>query len=371
MIIVNHYSRSIFIGCIISLSFITSSSYALYTYPETPNKWNANNTAEEIKLLQQSLSITELDQHLARLAMQQKKATIERQQLEKKLHAQSLTCKQQQKHIDRILRTYYTGEYELISQFIMVTQQHHDLFLLLDYISLLFQTNQNILTAYRSQLQALHQLHQQHTQIETKLSALRSQLFQQRYHLMKMQRQLHTDIHASRQPQAMKKAIKNFTLYWKQVGIHEVQLYARSLAKAMEKLPDFITQSGSVRIKNNHYTITIQEDQLNQFLRQQDPIFTTCSFRFEDGYMIIEGGRAGTKICIKGYYSIEAKPKNHILFHITQLLLNHIALPTSTRTQLEQKFHFAFYPKQLIPFLEATEVVLKKKQITVKLSFRL
>ena len=60
-----------------------------------------------------------------------------------------------------------------------------------------------------------------------------------------------------------------------------------------------------------------------------------------------------------------------ILFHVDELIFNGLALPDTTRAQLEQQFDLGFYPSEIVSFLKAKSVEVKGNDLIIKLSISL
>lgn len=338
--------------------------------PTMPAAWNKQPSEEEKQLLQQSLSITELDKEIERISARESEAAASRKQTESEILKQEAAFENKREQAGRVLRAYYIGERDMMLQAIMSADELDDLFMLLDYFRLLFYSDQEILEEYSNQLTKLNQLRRSLAQTEHELTEVRKRLVNQRGRLITLREKFDTNLADSSDPQAMSRLIQEFTTYWKNVGLFEVRHYFRALADAMQKLPDFVQKSGSISMNGKNYTITIQEEQLNQFLREQDPIFEQFFFRFKEGVIAAEGERSGLSVHIEGRYTLEAEPENRILFHVDQMLFNGLELPDTTRQDLEQEFDLGFYPQKLVSFLEATDVAITDKQITVQLTVK-
>ncbi|MCM3337066.1 hypothetical protein M3650_00015 [Paenibacillus sp. MER TA 81-3] len=338
--------------------------------PTMPAAWNKQPSEEEKQLLQQSLSITELDKEIERISARESEAAASRKQIESEILKQEAAFGNKREQAGRVLRAYYIGERDMMLQAIMSADELDDLFMLLDYFQLLFYSDQEILEEYSNQLTKLNQLRRSLAQTEHELTEVRKRLVDQRARLITLREKFDTNLADSSDPQAMSRLIQEFTTYWKNVGLFEVRHYFRALADAMQKLPDFVQKSGSISMNGKTYTITIQEEQLNQFLREQDPIFEQFFFRFKEGVIAAEGERSGLSVHIEGRYTLEAEPENRILFHVDQMLFNGLELPDTTRQDLEQEFDLGFYPQKLVSFLEATDVAITDKQITVQLTVK-
>ena len=68
--------------------------------------------------------------------------------------------------------------------------------------------------------------------------------------MLALEQQVDGALTASGNPDAMKKLIEEFTLYWENVGLYEVKRHFQALASAMENLPQFVQGSKNM-LKTN------------------------------------------------------------------------------------------------------------------------
>ncbi|MNP60875.1 hypothetical protein D3C76_1560010 [compost metagenome] len=84
-----------------------------------------------------------------------------------------------------------------------------------------------------------------------------------------------------------------------------------------------------------------------------------------------QGSREGINLKVEGHYTVENEPQNSIVFHVDRLLFNGLDLPDTTRKELENDFDLGFYPKKIVPFVEATEATIHKGTLIIKLKIAL
>ncbi|MDK8180958.1 hypothetical protein [Paenibacillus sp. UMB4589-SE434] len=351
--------------------FAASVPYSTHAEPVQPIPWEAAEQSKEMQhLLQQSLSIQELDQEIRRITTRQGEAATRRQELEDELKSQEAALFDKQDQAGRVLRAYYIGERDTLLAAALSADRWSDMFKLLDYYQFLIETDQNTLTSYRNNVKHIDRLHQEQAALEKDLSQVRTQLIAQRDRLIQMKSQLDNDVAGSKDPAAMQQLIAEFNKYWQSVGLFEVKHYFKAIAQSMQKLPDFIQKNGNLTSDGLNYTVSIKDSELNEFLSKQDPLFKDFSFVFRKGTIAAVGEREGIKVIVEGSYTLENDPEHAIRFHVERLQFNGLELPESTRKQLEEQFDLNFYPQQLIQFIEAKEVTLEPHVLTVKLSVK-
>ncbi|MGG4393192.1 hypothetical protein ABEX25_02605 [Paenibacillus thiaminolyticus] len=363
-------ARYALLGLAFILLFSIAVPGATRAEPTVHTGWSKEPTEAERRLLQQSLSVTELNKEIERIAAKESAAAGERRQTEDALRKQAAAFDQKREQAGRVLRAYYMGERDMLLQALLSARDEHAIWLLFDYYQFLFKTDQEVLETYSEQLKNLNRLRDTLARTERELSQVKEQLIRQLDRVNALQRELDTNLANSSDPEAMSRLIQEFTSYWQNIGMYEVRRHFRALADAMQKLPEFVKKSGNLQINGTKYTIMIQEEELNEFLREQDPIFEQFSFRFQEGSVSAEGESAGLSVFVQGHYTLESEPENRFLFHVDRLMFNGLELPDTTRSQLEEEFDLGFYPQRLVSFIEASDVIVEDKQITVHLSMK-
>lgn len=346
--------------------------YAAHAEPVPSIPWEEAETSDELQhILQQSLSIQELDEEIERIALRENEANTTRTNLEHDLQKEEQKLSDKQHDAGRVLRAYYMGERDMLLDAALSADRIQDIFALLDYYQFLVETDQEILTAYKSNVQRIDQLRGEQAALARELTQVRLDLEAQRERMLQMKQSLDQDVANSSDPEAMQKLIQEFTKYWQSVGLFEVKHYFQAIAQAMQKLPDFVKENGNLKSNGLEYTLTIKDEELNQFLREQDEMFDQFQFVFKDGTIAAVGEREGLRVYVDGTYTIENEPEHAIRFHVERLQFNGLELSESTRKELEKQFDLNFYPQQLVSFIVAKEVKLEQHQLTVKLAVKL
>ncbi|TVX94268.1 hypothetical protein [Paenibacillus agilis] len=362
-------------ACMRILIFVLIASaipFSSHAQPTEPIPWDTANQSSEMKhILQQSLSIQELDAEIARVTARENEASKQRQLLEADLQKQQEQLLLKQKDAGRVLRSYYVGERDLILEAILSSGEISDLFLLLNYYSYLMDSDHRILSGYQANVQRIDQLRNDQALLEKELSQVRINLENQRKRVIELQHKLDTQITSSSDPEAMKKLVEEFTKYWQSVGLFEVRHYFRAMADAMQKLPEFVKENGNMKSNGLQYTLRIKDSELNEFLRQQDSMFDDFEFVFDKGIVTAIGDREGLRVVVQGSYTLEQEPENALRFHVDHLQFNGLELAESTRKQLEEQFDLSFYPQQLVSFIQATEITIDKNEMVVVLKVSL
>ncbi|QOS80255.1 hypothetical protein JNUCC31_04815 [Paenibacillus sp. JNUCC31] len=354
----HRYGIPAFIVCIILFIQLPST----YAYGES----SPQDTHE---ILQKSLSIVEIDHEIERIGERQKQLDEQRQALSLQLQEQEEQIHIQQDRAGAVVRSYYTGERDSLLMTVLGARSFKDLFILFDYYQIIMGRDQAVLDKYQDRYRSLQQTSSQISQTRSELSELKINLQHQRERVLVLQKEVDGKVAASGDAAVMQKLMDELTSYWENIGIYEVKRYFKALAAAMQNLPQFIQeQNGGISTTGKTYTIRIGQDELNTFLRSQNPIFEDFAFEFEKDRITASGQRDQLQLSIEGHYTVENEPQNSIRFHVDKLVFNQLELPDTTRHMLEREFDLGFYPQKILSFVKATEVSTSEGILEVKLA---
>ncbi|URJ58713.1 hypothetical protein [Paenibacillus polymyxa] len=323
---------------------------------------------EESQILQDSLSIVEIDHEIERISQEQQTLLQRQQELRSNLTVQQEQMTIQRKRAGSVLRSYYMGERDKLLSVVLGAKSIRQLLSLYDYYLLLISHDQDVLQEYESNYQSMRKTEQQVTQASTELETVKTNLLAQRKRIVLLQSRVNDGVNASNDPDTLRKLIGEMTAYWENVGVYEVNKHFKALAQAMQDLPQFIQQQQGAMVTNGKViTISIREEDFNRFLKSENELFNHFNFTFAQDQIMVEGQQGTMKLRVEGHYTVENEPKNAILFHVDRLVFNGLELPDTTRNKLERDFDLGFYPQQLISYVKATEVRTLTGMLEVKL----
>ncbi|KAF6578178.1 hypothetical protein G9G54_12920 [Paenibacillus sp. EKM212P] len=323
---------------------------------------------EENQILQDSLSIVEIDHEIERISQEQQTLLQRQRELRSNLTVQQEQMTVQRKRAGFVLRSYYMGERDKLLSVVLGAKSIRQLLSLYDYYLLLISHDQDVLQEYESNYQSMRKTEQQVTQASMELETVKTNLLAQRKRIILLQSRVNDGVNASNDPDTLRKLIGEMTAYWENVGVYEVNKHFKALAQAMQDLPQFIQQQQGAMVTNGKViTISIREEDFNRFLKSENELFNHFNFTFAQDRIMVEGQQGTMKLRVEGHYTVENEPKNAILFHVDRLVFNGLELPDTTRNKLEKDFDLGFYPQQLISYVKATEVRTLAGMLEVKL----
>jgi peptidoglycan hydrolase CwlO-like protein len=323
---------------------------------------------ETRKLLEKSLSIVEIDREIARISGQKGETQNSIEQSENQLALQEIAIAVQREKAGRVLRSYYMGYKDFWLYSLLSSHSLSDLIRVWDIMDMIVQSDHQTMDHYNNDYKKLIKGYDQLKHNKDELAAVEQQLIAQRERIISLQKELDGALAASGDQQMLLRLMEELQVYWKNAGLYEVKQHFKALAEAMKKLPEYIKKTpGIIQTSGLKTKLTITDDQLNEFLRQENSRFDHFSFTFTKGLLTMEGNNSDIQVKIQGRYTVEEQPENAIRFHVDALIFNGLNLPDTTRADLEREFDLGFYPQKLIKFVKAQSVLLEDGKLIVQL----
>ncbi|KAA9007618.1 hypothetical protein F4V43_03795 [Paenibacillus spiritus] len=323
-------------------------------------------------LLQQTLSAAELDKEIARIDAERKKLESRTRELHQQADKKEQSIAVQREQAGAVLRAYYTGDRDGLLMAFLSAKSLGRWLALMDYYEWIAGRDQEILARYEQEYEDLSRTLRAAEKAERELAEAREQLSAQRERIAALNREIDAGVAGSADPAQMNKLLKEFEMYWNNVGVREIRTYFKALSSAMKKLPDFLqSRDGALVRRGLVYDLNLTEDDLNEFLHEQNPMFQGLNFAFRDGKLIASGTDGNLELTLEGHYTLQDEPENALIFHVDRIVFNGLELPESTRRDLENDFDLGFYPSKIVSFLRATKLEMDEGVMHVKLSIHL
>ncbi|WP_322905058.1 hypothetical protein [Paenibacillus campi] len=348
---------------------ISAATDTISTQPmPTPNKMDETTR----QLLEHSLSAQELDHEIARVGAKEQAARKQHNQLQQELVVQQQQLYAARTQSDRVLVAYYTGERDQLWLALLSTGSLSGMLTFYEYYQMIIDHDHRIMNSYQQQYNQMLDKQQQLARTSSELQQIGTNLKQQKERVALLRQQIDSGIASSSNPATMRQLIQELNTYWENIGLYEVRGYFEILAQSMNQFPSFLkSEPDAIRIHGRSYTITISEQQLNQFLHQQGRLPDSFQFHFNEQGIVVNGQEGNLKLDIAGHYEVEQQPQNAIRFQVDRLIFNGLELPNTTRQQLENQFDLGFYPGQIISYLKAKHVQMSNGQMQIELELSL
>jgi len=336
------------------------------------NNLTSKETDDTHDLLQKSLSLIEIDKEITRIQEQKELAMEQLNETKKQLLLQEEQIANKREQAGRVMRAYYMGDRNLLWIVLTAADSLPKLLQALDFMDLVYTSDKQALDAYSEQFKELQSSYQNLELKNNELTILEQRLLMQRERVVALEAQMESQLAGRSDADRLRMLMKELTSHWETEGMEEVNTYFRALSKAMQQLPAWIQENPDmIDISGFKYTITVTEEELNQFLREQDEMFEHFSFTFSDNSITAQGKRDNMEVSVSGHYSLQEKPRSGFIFHVDELLFNGFSLPDTTRKALEKEYDLGFYPELIVSFMKAKAVEIKHGELIIVLNLSL
>ncbi|MDO3409195.1 hypothetical protein QWJ34_05420 [Saccharibacillus sp. CPCC 101409] len=327
-----------------------------------------NWTPEQRKLLEETLSLNELQRDVERIAAQQETLTQRRKQLGEEIDALEARIAENRERTDGVVRAQYMQQQRPLIYSLLASKSLGSFLQLYKYYQLAIRHDEQLIGEFREDTQKLQSRREELSANSARLDEVKRGIEQQQARLKRLREDIDSGLLASGDPESMSRMAEELNAYWNNVGLYEVDEYFASLAAASSSLPDFLQSSGKMNVSGlgTRYTIDLTDAELNDFLRSQNADLENFAFTFEQDRIVAEGRQDRLTLRIEGRYTLETEPQNAVLFHVDRLVFNGLELPESTRLELESKYDLGFYPQQVAP-VEVTGVEMTPGSLRIKL----
>ncbi|MEB3100655.1 hypothetical protein [Ferviditalea candida] len=324
------------------------------------------------QLLQKGLTIHEIDQEVQRLSEQDTQFANQIQANQAKLAELQGKTEDLRRRAGKVLVSYYTGQRNKLWLILFQAGSLTEALDLYEYLSAVMDGDRKALQSYKQNVQDIQKTNTNLEANRTRLNTVKQQLLDQRKRLVALQKQLDAELASRKDAEAIKRQIQEVNTSWEQKGLPVFKTYLQALSDAMDHFPKFIsTYKDSLTMDGFNYSLEIQDQQLNEFLRNENPLFTQVTFAFEQNELVIKGMQDQMNVEIRGYFILEQKPENVLRFVITHLKFNGLELPDTRRNQLQEQFQLGVYPQKIASFLTATDVRIEANKLIIHFAFNL
>jgi hypothetical protein len=327
-------------------------------------------TIEETRrLLQESLTISEIDREITRLSLEEQKTAAQIVETEKSIVNQEQLVDQARVHAGKVLRSFYMGERDGLWLLLLNSKSFSDAIVVYQYLQSIVESDQRALVKHQKAFQALKGLNQSLALTQSELRVLKAQFIAQRIRVVQLQEQLDSKLAVLDNKEEILTQIDELSKAWRKDGLPLFQQFLQAMSEAMLELPTYISDNeDSLEQNGTKFIFHIKDEQLNSFLRSKNPIFEQFEYTITSEYISIKGSQDQINIMINGHYKIENEPENALRFTLDELIYNDFTLPDTTRNDMQKQFSMTFYPKRFSGALEATSVTQKSGELLIELS---
>lgn len=334
---------------------------------------SAETSLEETKmLLQKGLTLHEIDQEIARLTEQEQQMREQIDENKKTILKQEANVERSKKRAAYVLRASYTGERNSLWMLMFSAENFSDALAIFEYLTMIVQSDQRSLNLYKKNVEELNQANVQLVNKEAELGAVKEAFLAERDRSIALQKELEEQLKNRSDAAALQAQIDSLSMEWEAKGLPLFTQYLQAMSDAMQDLSLFIAEhKESLQIDGLNYTMRIKDQDLNDFLQGRIPLFNDFVYRFTEKQITIGGTKDGIKMYLAGHFQLEDEPENAIHFIIDELQFNSFSLPDTRIKSLQDQFKLRFSPSNVITLLEATDVGMIDKVLTIQLRIRI
>lgn len=318
------------------------------------------------QLLQESLTISEIDREVERLSGEEERLSLQLEQTVTEIGLQSERTDQLRERAGNVLRSYYTRDRQNLWLLLLHADSFSDALQVFQYLQIIAENDRRSLDRHmtaRAELQALEADLEQRL---AELTEIKTDYLNQRVRLQSLQAELDRKLAEAADRDALLAEIEALNRSWHDEGLPLFQSFLDAMGGALAELPDYVTAYPHALTQERLNVIfTVRDEELNAFLRDKNPLFHHFTITLTPSGIQIAGSRDALTIHIAGHFELgehpdpASHPEPAVRFMLDSLQFRHFELPDTTVADLQRRFPMAFTTKQheLTAFLAITDVV--------------
>ncbi|HZG88284.1 hypothetical protein [Paenibacillus sp.] len=381
--------RKWFGGCLAaSLAFMSVAGFGIErgfaaetAVPAAGNAASAEAAAEPTEavtddassLVQQGLTIHELDKELARLKAEEADVNSDIGEKRGEIERQKTTLDARTAAAGRVLRAYYMGQRDRLWLLLFEMKSLNEALVAIDYLQAIVTNDFKTLREYRAAYVAQQERLAELTAQQERLRLVIAEHEKQRVRLVEAQTELDRRLAelTEQEREIQLGAIAAVTEQWEKEGLPLFEDVLSALSTTMRDLPELLEDPSLMSVKDGVMEIRIPDTKFNAFLKERNELFEHFEFAFGPEGMTVAGGLNGHSAELLGAYTLEHEPVNSLRFTISSLTYNGYELPDTTKDALQNKYDLAFEPGRLLSGLTVSDLANEDGLMRVKLSFSL
>lgn len=320
-------------------------------------------------ILQQHFTQKELERTLTLIKAEETRTYGEIARIDLDLQRQKLVIEAMQRHAGEVARAYYTGERANLLTLLLNAENFNEFLLMFDFIQILYEHDMNRLEAYQAERTKLTALQVDKQGRLTLLRDTRKKYETQLAEMLAIQAEKEKNVQKLDDPTTVEALMDHLIADWEKRGLPAFQTFFGMLAKVMVQVPELATPD---RIQSDglfSHTLTIKQDDFNQFLITKDELFKQSRFSFEENKLIVEGTYDHMELRLVGQYELVSPTQ--LKFHITELAFDGFALPPSTIEEMEKAYDLGFYPELISPNIQVEGITMLNEELKLQLKLNL
>jgi|GEM_PF-600820 len=320
-------------------------------------------------ILQQHLTQKELERSLALIKEEEKSLHSELARLEVNLDRQALIIDAMRRHAGEVARAYYTGERATLLTLLFDAENFNDFLTLYTFLQILFERDMSKLEHFQAERAKATAMQAEKQQRLGTLKELRRRFEQQLQDMLAVKADKEKNLQSLSDPTSVEALMDHLMADWRERGLPAFHTFFSVLSQVMFQIPELATPE---RISSEglfSHTLTIRQDEFNQFLVSKDQLFKQAQFAFENNQLIVEGSYDQMNLRIVGEYEV-VSPKE-LKFHIRELQFDGFQLPQATIDEMEKLYDLSFYPAMISPRIQVEGITLANQELKLRMKLNL
>ncbi|MGE5703776.1 MAG: coiled-coil domain-containing protein [Clostridia bacterium] len=320
-------------------------------------------------ILQQHFTQKELERNLQVTREEEKALLTEIAQLNTDLSRQALIIDAKRRHAGEVARAYYMGERANLLSLLFEADNFNDFLMVFDFLQILFTRDMERLQSYQDERTRAAQLQTEKQQRLAQVKQLKIHYETQLAEMLAIQAEKEKNLEKLPDSSSVQTLMTHLIADWRKDGLPAFRSYFDVLTKVMFQIPELATADRIQSTGLLSHTLTIKEEDFNQFLVSKDDIFKQSTFHFDNNQLQVEGSYNAMNMKMIGEYELVSPTE--LKFHILQLFYDGFELPQATVEELADEFDLGFYPSMISPNIQVEEIKLADKALTLKIKLGL
>ncbi len=316
-------------------------------------------------ILQQHFTQKELERTLGLIKQEEGKLSGEIARLDLDMQRQKAVIEAMRRHAGEVARAYYMGERVSFLTLLFDAENFNDFLLMFEFLQLLYERDISRLEKFQAERAKMTALQADKLERLTALQDLRKQYELQLAEMLAVQTEKEKNLQMVGDATSVQSLMDHLIVDWQKRGLPAFQTFFTQLSTVMFQIPELATPE---RIQSEGlflHTLTINQNDFNQFLMSKNDLFKQSRFQFENNQLIVEGEYDHMKLRLVGSYEL-VSPKQ-LKFKITELYFDGFALPSSTVEEMEKQYDLGFYPELISPNIQVQGISMMDEELRLQL----
>lgn len=303
---------------------------------------------EELQqLLQESLTIREIDREVERLSGEEKRIAAELAETEYRIGEQAERAAKLRERAGTVLRAYYMRDRQDLWLLLLQADSFSGALQVFRYLQIIAEHDRQSIDRYVAARDALLALHAGLEEQLRELAEAKADYLRQRARLIALQDELDRKLAEAADREALIAQMEALDRRWQEEGLPYFREFLAAMSGALEDLPAYVHEYPASLVQGRlRILFTVREEELNAFLRSRNDLFREFSIGLTEDGLAILGRRDDLSIGIAGRFELVDAPEPALRFALDALTFDAFTLPDTTVADMQRRFAMTFSAKQ-------------------------